>query len=61
MSLYSIGTRSRPGSNYSKVSNARRQIMSAKGPRPENKETAILTIEELQRIKEQCHPTGLNH
>ena len=60
MSLYSLGTRSRPGSNYSKVSNARRQIMSAKGPRPAAKEMAILTAEDLQRIKEQCHPTGFN-
>jgi hypothetical protein len=34
--------------------------MSAKGPRPAAKEMAILTAEDLQRIKEQCHPTGFN-
>lgn len=62
MSIASIGTRSRvsrPQSEYSqRIKSVRRDIMSAKGPRPNPKETAIITLDELTRIKEQCNPNA---
>lgn len=32
--------------------------MSAKGPRPNPKETVVITLDDLQRIKEQCNPNA---